>query len=244
MKAILIITRYPKYFGFFGLLSMALFRFPLRRNKSISFWKLMGCGKNGALDIHPDWRQWAILLVLPEMMVDSWQVTVTKRNDSVIRHISSFISNYLNFFNCETFTIILNPIEGHGEWDGKTVFGELAHQSNYNGIIAVLTRASIRASKIKNFWKHVNGVAQQMRVSPGFIFSAGIGELPWIKQATFSVWQSKEEMMQFAYHTHPHKEVIQKTRAEKWYSEEMFVRFIPVAVYGTINGTNPLEGKL
>ena len=63
MLCSLTIVRYPKWWGFFGIFSMALFRLPLWLNKEISFYKLMGCGKNGTFDIHPDWQQWCILIV-------------------------------------------------------------------------------------------------------------------------------------------------------------------------------------
>src|SRR6476659_6897786 len=63
LNCTLTIVRYPKYCGFAGLLSMALFRLPLSFNKKINFWKLLGCGSKGTFDIHPDWRQWAVLMV-------------------------------------------------------------------------------------------------------------------------------------------------------------------------------------
>jgi heme-degrading monooxygenase HmoA len=64
-----------------------------------------------------------------------------------------------------------------------------------------------------------------MATAPGFITSVGIGEVPFIKQATFSIWESKEQMRSFAYKLPLHKEVIKKTHQEKWYSEDMFTRF-------------------
>ncbi|MDI9364432.1 MAG: hypothetical protein QM541_05745 [Flavobacterium sp.] len=83
-----------------------------------------------------------------------------------------------------------------------------------------------------------------MLAAKGFVTSFGIGELPFVKQATFSIWDSKTNMKNFAYNLHQHKEVISKTHKEDWYSEDMFTRFIPIACYGTINGSNPLAGKL
>jgi len=41
-----------------------------------------------------------------------------------------------------------------------------------------------------------------------------------------------------------HAEVIRKTHAEKWYSEEMFVRFRILSATGTLRGKSPLPGKL
>jgi heme-degrading monooxygenase HmoA len=121
--------------------------------------------------------------------------------------------------------VLLNPIEGHGTWDGKKCFGNLPKQTDYAGKIAVLTRATIRLSRLTNFWQHVNPVAEKMATSEGFIKSVGIGEIPWIKQATFSIWESKEQMKNFAYKMKEHAVVVKKTHQEKWYSEEMFVRF-------------------
>ena len=232
MNCTLTIVRYPKYLGFAGFFSMALFRLPLALNKKIEFWKLLGCGKNGTFDIHPDWRQWGVLSVSGLTQTINYKI-----------FYGSFINAWWRFFKCEVFTILLEPIEGHGTWDGKEVFGTLPKQTSYEGLTAVLTRATIRLTKVKSFWKNVDSVATKMNDAPGFITSIGIGEMPWIKQATFSVWQSKECMKQFAYKMREHAEVIRKTKQENWYSEDMFVRFKPIASFGTLNGTNPLEGK-
>ncbi len=67
-----------------------------------------------------------------------------------------------------------------------------------------------------------------MASAPGFQTSFGIGEVPWIKQATFSIWSSKADMKAFAYQMHEHATVIAKTRKEKWYSEDLFMRFKPL----------------
>lgn len=233
MTASLTIIRYRKRYIFFALLAMALFRFPLWLNKDISFWKLLGSGKNGTFDKTPDWQQWAIL-------------TVNKREwigegDILKQLYNGFIAKWLRFFGCETLTYILTPVEGHGLWDKKKVFGELPPKSGFDGVIAVLTRATIRIFKLKQFWKHVDPVAKHMATAEGFITSYGIGEIPWLKQATFSIWQNKDAMKAFAYNMKEHTEVIRKTRQEKWYNEDMFVRFRIDACIGSINGNNPLQ---
>ena len=38
--------------------------------------------------------------------------------------------------------------------------------------------------------------------------------------------------------------LIRKTRAEGWYSEELFARFKPLAAWGTLHGKDPLNGIL
>ena len=219
---------------------MAIFRLPLFFNKNISFYKLLGCGKNGTFDKHPDWQQWGIMAAFkPETNIN------IQTDTTLIKNLyGSFIHQWLIFFNCETWTILLEPTEGHGKWDNKKPFGNLPKQSVYEGSVATLTRATIRLSKLKAFWKNVDGVANQMNGAKGFITSIGIGEMPYIKQATFSIWENKEAMKQFAYQMSQHTEVIKKTRKENWYSEDMFVRFRPLKTFGSIKGNDPLQGKL
>lgn len=240
MMVTLTIIRYPKKHIFFAVTAMALHRLPFWLNKKISFYKLMGCGKNGTFDKNPDWQQWGILAVQPGVFED-------KNFDSttVIKKLyGSFINRWFSFFKCETWTIFLKPMEGHGKWDGKEPFGILPKQTTYNDIVATLTRATIRINKLKNFWQNVGSVANEMAAAKGFVTSLGIGEVPYIKQATFSIWESKEAMKTFAYQLHQHKAIIQKTRKENWYSEDMFVRFMPLKTFGTIKGNDPLAGKL
>lgn len=218
MPTTLTIIQYKKRYIPFAFVAMMLFRIPLWLNKNISFFKLMGSGKNGTFDKTPDLQQWAILTVDRRQMIDDSQ--------NLIKNLyGSFITKWIKLFHCNTYTYLLTAIEGHGMWDGKKVFGELPPNSNYEGKIAVLTRATIRLSKLNDFWKNVSNVASQMNTAKGFITSYGIGEVPWIKQATFSIWESKADMKNFAYGMQQHKNVIKKTRQEKWYSEDMFVRF-------------------
>lgn len=211
MICVVTIVRYPKYMGYFGILSMALFHLPLMFNKKLSFYKLLGCGKNGTFDIHPDWRQWAILTISDEQLaVSNW----------------GFIGWYIKFFKCYVQTIVLKPVSSHGTWNEKKVFGEMPHlTSEIEGKIAVLTRATIRLNKLKSFWRNVPDVSAQMHNAKGLIASFGIGEIPFIKQATLSIWEDVESMKNFAYRMKAHQTVIQKTRKENWYSEEMFARF-------------------
>lgn len=244
MYAFLTLVRYKKKWQvYFALSAMAIHRLPLLFNRNILFHKTLGCGQGGTFSRTPDWQQYGLLVVRKQADVDKW---IQQDNyDSLLRRIyGRFITGWWKFFGCETMTIQLEPIEGHGTWDGKQAFGELPPKSGYEGPIGILTRATIRFSKRNRFWQHVEAVAEDMRSADGFWFSVGIGESPLLRQATFSVWESKEKMKRFAYKMHNHAEVVQKTRKENWYSEDMFVRFKPMATWGTLQGENPLAGRL
>jgi hypothetical protein len=224
---------------------MAIFRLPLWLSSHISFWKLMGSGKNGSFDKTPDLRQWALICnfdTYDKNLFSQYQENLF--HERLLKYLyGRFINSWWKFWNCEIWTIVLEPIEGHGTWDGKEVFGKLTKNTDYDGRIAILTRATIRYKKLKDFWANVAPVANRLNESEGFICSFGIGEIPWIKQATFSLWESKTAMKNFAYKMQEHATVIQKTKKEDWYSEEMFIRFKPIFSLGNLKGIDPLKRK-
>lgn len=223
----LTIVRYRKLYIAFALLAMGLHRIPLFFS-NYGFWKLMGCGKNGTFDLQPDWQQWALL------------VTWEKEDDFDKFYKNSFIGWWWRLFTEEQWTVLCVPIASHGKWNGKEPFKvglDLKYQS---GPVAVLTRATIRFKKLRRFWSNVKSVADIMSKSSGYITSVGIGEAPFFLQATFSIWESMEDLKNFAYKSPEHAKVIKQTRDENWYSEELFARFIPIKSYGLLNGKNPL----
>lgn len=226
----LTIVRYAKWLSWAGFLSMAVFHFPLWLDKRIHFYKLMGCGKNGSFDIIPDIQQWALLTVSTGSTEEKIQL--------------NFINFWWKLFHCEVYTLVLEPIEGHGSWDGKKCFGQLPKQTDHDGLIAVITRATIKLNRLRNFWQHVAAVSTDLNKTEGLISSVGIGEIPFIKQATFSIWENKHSLKQFAYKRKEHTQVIKLTHEQQWYSEEMFVRFKIHASFGTLKQIDPLKGKL
>ncbi len=238
-KVFLTITRYNNLLAIAGFFSMAFFKIALWINKDIRFHKLMGTGKNGTFSIWPDWKQWAIFSVHndqhPEIN-DPYQLTK--------KLYGGFVSSYLRLFAKEIVVICLVPVKGHGTWDGDSLFNyeEISNDSEIP--IAVITRASIRLNRIRAFWKHVPIVAQAMKDAEGLLFTFSIGETPWIKQATFSIWENTSSMQSFAYKQKVHKEIIKKTHQERWYSEEMFVRFHLGYICGRYTPLEALINKL
>lgn len=227
----LTIIRYRKAMIPFALLAMAIHRLPLALQKGCTFWKLLGSGRNGTFDLYPDWQQWGLLA--------AW----TDRETFDKFDKRGFLAKWWNKLAIERWTVLLEPLQSHGKWDGKTPFDNL-NVTEYTGIIAVLTRATIRFDRLKAFWGNVDSVANIMASAPGYITSFGVGEAPVYRQATFSIWRSVADVKAFAYASKEHAEVIKKTRDENWYSEELFARFKPIASFGTINGKNPLENLI
>ena len=141
----------------------------------------------------------------------------------------------------ESWTIWLKPLQAHGLWDGINPFENAAVTLKTDGPIAALTRATVRVKSLPSFWKHVPQTSQALKEADGLLCSIGLGELPFIRQATFSVWENAEVLKNYAYKNAMHKEVIKRTREENWYKEELFARFVPVKSEGLWNGRNPVE---
>ncbi len=195
----------------------------------------MGSGRNGTFDILPDLQQWAI-----------FSISQNKSHDKISslyidKIYGKLIFNWLKLFSLEYYALLLEPIKCHGLWDKKEIYGKINSTELNNSPIAVLTRATIRISKLREFWKNVPVVSSKMKEAKGLIYSIGIGETPWIKQATFSIWKTEESMKEFAYKMNEHSRIIKNTRSGNWYAEEMFVRFRIIDSFGTIHGKNPLN---
>ncbi|OON69442.1 spheroidene monooxygenase [Hymenobacter sp. CRA2] len=143
----------------------------------------------------------------------------------------------------ETWTAYLEPLQAHGAWDAQAPFTGEAAPKTADGPVAVLTRASIRLLRAWSFWQAVPPVSRAVAQAPGLLAAIGLGELPVIRQATFSVWESAALMRQYAYgaqHDGRHQDVVRRTRQERWYSEELFARFRVLRTTGTWDGHDPL----
>lgn len=146
----------------------------------------------------------------------------------------------------ETWMAELVPLRSHGLWDKVNPFDyqdENALAAEAAGPVAVLTRASIRLRRAWRFWGYVEPTSRALADAPGVRLAIGLGELPLVRQATFSIWDSAAAMQQYAYRDERHREVIQLTRREGWYGEELFARFRVLSSYGTVDGKSPLNDR-
>ncbi|TCD24724.1 DUF3291 domain-containing protein [Pedobacter psychrodurus] len=226
MIVALTITKFRALTVPFAFMGMAILRLPLWLNKKCKFWKLMGSGKDAQVDLAPDYKHWAVL------------TTWDNRKDCDDFYRNSFVMKWFSFFGIESFTILLNPLYSHGSWSEIEPFKGEKISSGHTGKIAVITRAAIKFNRLKEFRRNIKKAADAMRIAPGFILSAGIGENPFFDQATFSIWTDADSMKNYAYKSVDHSDVIKLTREREWYREELFARFSIVGSWGTLNGVS------
>jgi heme-degrading monooxygenase HmoA len=216
---------YSKTWGFM----MMQFSHPHLQNvKGQGFYKLMGSGKGDGFNPFPDWSVYALLQV--------WE------NEAAAQDFfdqADIMERYRKHAS-ETWTIYMKSIMAKGLWSGKNPFTESSSLNPDIPYLAVITRATIKTSRLIDFWRYVPNSQKQLGQSEGLLFAKGIGEAPVVQMATFSLWENADAMKAFAYKGKGHQTAIKKTHELNWYKEELFSRFQPYKSVGTLKGVNPL----
>ena len=198
-----------------SLLQMQLGHGQLARVPGLRFYKLLGTGSGSGFSLWPDWDTYALLCVWEDLAhaQDFW-----KNSEFAALHGERALHR-------ETFW--LETLHAAGKWSGENPFPESKRKLSEHPV-GVITRATLRASRLGEFWEAVPRAAKAIEEAQGVSWFKGIGELPWIQQATFSVWESQEAVRSFAYKSRLHADIVKKTRERSWYTEDLFARFAVV----------------
>ena len=183
----------------------------LQQCKGLQFYKMLGTGAGAGFSLRPDFSTYALLTVW-----DTEQCKVKAFDKAAI--LQAFFDR-----SAEQRIYSLSPIHTHGNWSGQSPFE--VQKPLGDKPIGVITRATLNPTRLLEFWRHVPQASRAIKQAKGVGFFKGIGEWPFVQQATFSVWESAEAIRTFAYVSQAHASIVKKTRQRKWYKEDMFNRF-------------------
>ena len=183
----------------------------LQQCKGLQFYKMLGTGAGAGFSLRPDFSTYALLTVW-----DTEQCKVKAFDKAAV--LQAFFDR-----SAEQRIYSLSPIHTYGNWSGQSPFE--VQKPLGDKPIGVITRATLNPTRLLEFWRHVPQASRAIKQAKGVGFFKGIGEWPFVQQATFSVWESAEAIRTFAYVSQAHASIVKKTRQRKWYKEDMFNRF-------------------
>ena len=193
---------------------MGLLQRKIKKTKGLFFLKLLGTGGGNGFSLRPDFSTYAILGVWESENAAS---DFFEKNETINRYKSKAFA---------TRTIKMISLKSNGFWSGQNPFPEQKPSKRAKKMpVAIITRATLRFSKLISFWKSVPAASAAIEQANGVKYFKGIGEWPFIQQATLSLWDSFDSVKNFAYSNKIHSDIIKKTRKQKWYSEDLFARF-------------------
>ncbi len=230
----LTLNRYGGAHRWAGLQKMGRDHPHLRGVPGLRAYRLLGTGRGSSMGLGAELRRWARLAVWSSPAAfEHFEGSAWRQQERALTQ--------------ESYTLTLRPTRWHGQWRGEALFGPPATAAQVEpgqvgtGQIAVLTRAAIRPARLAAFWRSVPAAQANLQAQPGLLAALGLGEVPLLDQATFSVWQDTASMRAYAYQGAGHREAIARSRRGHWLSEELFVRFAVLSGSGSWDGRDPLR---
>ena len=199
---------------FWAFKQMGLAPVQFKDTAGLHFFKFLGTGGGSGFSLWPDFSTYALLGV--------WETQ---------EHFETHLKQHPIYkaYTKRAFQsrhLLLQPIHSHGKWSGKNPFKTPSKGTRKDSSpLVIITRATLNWRRLLAFWRAVPHASRAISKAKGVRFYKGIGEWPFIQQATLSIWENAAAVHEFAYATQEHAQIVTQTRQQKWYKEDLFVRF-------------------
>lgn len=194
---------------------------PLRGVPGLNFAKVLGSGAGGGFGLLPSGTHRGLFLVFDDeaqarAFVDTSPVLAAWRAHAR-----------------EMLVAVLRACSSKGSWSGAAM--QTTAAAPVHGPVAALTRASIRPRHALKFWRLSPPSERALARAEGCLLAVGLGEAPVLRQCTFSLWTGAAAMDRYA-RSGAHQQAIRSAYGGGFFSESMFVRFVPLRIDGTWQG--------
>jgi spheroidene monooxygenase len=193
----------------------------LQGQPGLVFAKALGSGHDGGFGLRPSATRQGLLAVFQgEDLADEF----IERSP----HVQAYCRR-----SRETCILKLRATSSRGSWGGHSI--AVTAQAAAQQPVVALTRASIRPRRAGAFWRQSPPSETSLARAQGCRLAVGLGEAPVLRQATLSLWQSQEHMDAYA-RSGAHLAAIHAAYDGRYFSESMFVRFVPEGAQGSWRG--------
>jgi len=198
----------------------------LKNVPGLLFSKVMGSGHGGGFSIRPSSSHQGLICRFSNI-------------DSALKFLRGPQVNAMREHARECWSGLLAVTSSRGAWDQapwpltdevSRKHGDLL-SGTHTQPLAVLTRASIMPSKTMSFWRYAPAAQADLDQAKGCLLAMGLGEIPLVRQCTFSLWQDKQAMREYAFQG-AHQTAIAASYKNEFFSESMFVHMQVLGMSG------------
>ena len=219
--AVLLLTEFAPAQRLWGWGRLVLQRWPLRKVPGLLFSKVLGSGYEGGFGLRPSGSRQGLFLGFDSEQAAQAFVQTSPVLQAYRRH------------SRECCVAVLLATSCKGSWSGAAL--GVSSPDCAGRPVASLTRASIKPSKLWAFWRLQPAAERSLHAAPGCELAVGLGEMPLLRQCTFSLWRDAAALDAYA-RSGAHLQAIQAAYAGHHFGESMFVRFAPLSVQGRWKG--------
>ena len=136
----------------------------------------------------------------------------------------------------------LRPLRAFGTWPGLPPDLPDSRAVPHDGPVVVLTLGQLQLTQVVRFIRTSRPAEKAATTADGMIWGTAAARPPFV--ATISMWESSQATAAYAYGRQrpQHDDAIAAQQRKDFHKRSAFVRFAPIRVTGSLDGSNPFAG--